>query len=88
MKKAISLLTLLVLLFNCCVAFAGEPHAEPILFRDVEWGSTVKQAAKGLPKGVKMYDTKGREDWYPIDDFMFEDGMENWAATTMQNPVL
>jgi len=72
MKKAVLFLLASVLLLTSCSAFAGEEYAEPILFRGVEWGVPYSIVQKALPDGIKMYDLKKTEYWYPMTDMMYD----------------
>ena len=72
MKKSMVLIAILVILMTCCTAYA-DIHDKSILFRGIEWGSTVSEAAKGLPNGVMMRDTQTKEYWYFMADCMFDD---------------
>lgn len=73
MKKVFALLLTLVLLLTSGAAFAGDEYAEPILFRGAAWGSSFQEVVKVLPEGVKMYDPKTSEYWYPMSDMMYDE---------------
>ena len=82
MKRIASVLLILVLLIPC-VAFAavpllGMPHEEPILFRGIKWGATREEAAKALPAGLVMTETKTSEYWYSTSNMMFDESFNDY----------
>lgn len=72
MKKVFSAFLALMILTMCFGAFADDVYEKPILFRNIEWGSSLNTALKEIPNGVKMRDFDEREYWYPVSDFIYD----------------
>jgi len=81
LRKVSTSTLILILLLGGILAYAAEIYSEPILFRGVEWGSTLAEATQMLPEGVEMYDLRESERWYSIDDYMYtENGFGTYSG--------
>lgn len=77
MKKLFSVFVVITMLFTCYSACA-DTYESPILFRGIQWGSTVSEASSGLPEGVRMYATRINEYWYPMASTMFDESVNEY----------
>lgn len=77
MKKTCTLLIVMLLVLSIGIACA-DTYEKPILFRGINWGATRSDAAKGLPEGIKMYDTKIGEYWHTVDNWMYDESLDDY----------
>ncbi len=78
MKKVfVSILVMSILVFS--YSAVADVYEKEILFRGVEWGASFDQVIKKLPDGVKTYDLKEKEYWYPVESSMFDENVWDQA---------
>lgn len=68
--KAILCLLLVCILFPLCPAFADDVYPEPILFRDIPWGTPANQALRALPEGAKIPLYVRNERWHRTESWL------------------
>lgn len=70
--KKLTVVFLACLILFCTTVVLAETAATPILFRDIEWGSTYNEAQKGLPDNVKLYDLDA-DSSYLVEEMMTDE---------------
>lgn len=75
MKKIIAILLFACALITCCSAFAEETVAGPttILFREIEWGSSLPEVLSKLPDEIK-FGSLDSDSSYHVEGTMTDDG--------------
>lgn len=76
MKKIISVLLSICMLVACYSAFAEEANGKPILFREIEWGSSLPEVISKLPTEIKLNNLRP-DSSYHVEDAM-TDGQKNY----------